>query len=371
MLKNVLIPTYLVLFLFNCKTSSISQSKKVIKNNYAWVDRIIDSTMQAENIPAISLGIVENGKLLYSKGFGTLNRDKKEFATENTIYQIGSDTKKMTGIIAKKLADEGKLQLRESIVKYLGDTIADSTKLKLEKITMEHLLTHKAGIPYRTLSNPRKDGDAMIEPYTLGDLLNDINAVQLQFEPGSDFGYSNFDYAIAGHICELVSEMSYAELIKKSISDAYSMSNTSLYLNERQKSLLATPYRKDNREISTSPWNTGKLAPAGGVYSNITDLSKLMIEQIKAYQSYNKSGSTSSPLYLTMDDTEKGGHYGFGLGKSVDEDGVRYGHGGDLDGYASAYIFSPEKSTGLILLTSSGGEWVGQIEKKIQKKLFK
>ncbi|MEO1513915.1 MAG: serine hydrolase domain-containing protein [Bacteroidota bacterium] len=370
MLRNLLSSLLLMLALVSCHPLQKVETVEPANHPFAWVENIIDSTMAKNNIPALSVGIVEKGRLIYAKGFGRLHRDREERANEQTIYQIGSDTKKMTAIIAKHLAEEGIINMEESIVPLLGDRIPDSTKTKLKAVTMAYLLTHKAGIPYRAPSNERVDGHAMTKEYSETDLLTDLNAIQLRFTPGSKFGYSNLDYAIAGYLCELASNRSYAQLIDKYISKPYAMSHTSLSLHSQQKSMLATPYRKDDRNTETQPWTMGKLAPAGGVYSNIADLSKLMIQQIKVYQDYSQRGDMSSPLFLTMDDKEKEGHYGLGLGKSVDADGVRYGHGGDLDGYASGYVFSPQKDRGLILLTSSGGKWFGKMEKTIQTKLF-
>lgn len=361
----------MIFVLLSCTTLREIKSVESSSDEYLWIDGVVDSTMIENNIPALSIGIVKTGELVYAKGFGVTDREKKDEVTENTIYQIGSDTKKMTSIIVKKLEDEGIIRMDESVALLLKEKISDSSAIKLENISMEHLLRHKAGVAYRAPSNKRIDGEPMVKEYSEADLLHDLNNLKLNSAPGDEFGYSNFGYAIAGYVCELATGMSYAKLVKEYISIPYSMNNTSVFLSEKQKALLATPYRKDDRKAETSPWKMGKLAPAGGVYSNIVDQSKLMIQQVRAYRNYKQSGNVSSSLFLTMDDREEGGHYGLGLGKTVDQDNVRYGHGGDLDGYASSYVFSPDKNMGLIILTSSGGKWLGKMEKAMQKKLFK
>ena len=120
------------------------------------------------------------------------------------------------------------------------------------------------------------------------------------------------------------------------------MPNTVIIPDSKQLTLIAWPYRKDNRNVKSAPWKMGKMTPAGGVYSNIKDLSNLLLAQMKAYQA-----------------------------KVVDTFGVRYGHGGELDGYASDYVFMPHQGLGIILLTSSGGRWFGELGKEIRVYIIK
>lgn len=143
------------------------------------------------------------------------------------------------------------------------------------------------------------------------------------------------------------------------------MNSTFIHPSPEEKLLLVTPYRKDDRSLESEPWNMGLLTAAGGIFSNVTDLSKLMIAQIQAYRNLNRAGKADDPLIVTENENVKGTHYGFGLWMTVNERGVEYEHGGDLDGYASTYLFSPKQQKGLIILTSSGGSWVGELESLI------
>lgn len=345
--------------------SEVSPKNKALVD---WVGRKIDSVRQKNKIPAISVGIIKDGKILFSGGFGLHNLKGTRKASEISIYQIASDTKKMTGIIANNLANEEKLKLDEPIIGYLGNSIEKEAQKRLGGITLRQLLTHKSGLPYRQPTMKRKDGEPLLIPYTEQDLLTDLNNVALKSEPGTKFGYSNFGYAVAGYICEKASGEKYGELVDRYISKAYQMPNTTISLTEEQSKNLATPYRKENRTMETKPFIMGKLAAAGGVYSTISDLTNLMLHQIDAYANYTLQRK-SNPLILHEKPYEREDGYGFGLGKKVFENGIQFGHGGDLDGFASAYLFSPEYKSGVILLTSSGGKWVGQMEKEIFHKL--
>ena len=348
------------------ETQNIKVSSNLEEKLVQWINHKVDSAVQRNDIPALSFAIIKNGSIIIKNGVGVLNRNTREPATENSIYQIASDTKKMTGIIAKNLDRENKLDLDKPIVHYLENLLNDKAKERLKNITLRYLLLHKSGLPYRQLTKTREGEEPMLIPYTEELLLNDLNAVELESEPGIKFSYSNFGYAVVGYICELVSRKTYANLIQQYVSKAYDMPNTSIILTDRQKKFLATPYYEHDRKKETSAFNMGELASAGGVYSTVSDLAKLMMLQIDAYANYGKQ---FNPLILHENLNEKKNGYGFGLGKKVFDSGIQYGHGGDLDGFGSAYVFSPEYKSGVILLTSSGGRWVGELEKELFAKL--
>jgi len=348
------------------KTTAVEKNE----SEDAWIRSKVDSAMKANNVPALSIGIIRNGKLSYVEGFGVTERGSTSKVSERTVYQIASDTKKFTGILANSLISEGKLDVQASIVTYLSDILTSGAKEKLKAVTVQHLLLHRSGLPYRAPGNKRVDGEPMLVPYTEQELIKDLNELEFEFEPGTDFGYSNFGYAVVGYILEKVSGQSYAALLKKYVADKYKLENTFVAPEEKQKPLIATPYRKDDRVRETSAFTMGKLTPAGGVYSNVEDLSKFMIAQMQAYRLFARKGNESDPLILTEIEGMAGSHYGYGLNKTVDKNTTRYGHGGDMDGFASGYVFYPQLNKGLILLTSSGGRWFGQLEGELRRKLF-
>ena len=89
---------------------------------------------------------------------------------------------------------------------------------------------------------------------------------------------------------------------------------------------------------------------------------------MKAYELFLKQ-NVDNPLILTNKNKTEKKEYDFGLSKKEFDGGTQYGHGGDLDGYGSFYLFSPEHKVGLILLTSSGGNWFWQLGDELFYKL--
>ncbi len=345
----------------------------IIKNendhSYDWIKLKIDSTLTENNIPALSIAIIEGGKVTLFKGFGTMERNGSTSVDKNSIYQIASQSKMFTGIIVNNLIKEGKLKLDDPITKYLSDVLNWESTERLKVVKLKSLLQHTAGIANDACSNYKRriDGEAWLEGYSEKELIKDLNEMELVYEPDTQWKYSNSGYAIVGYICEKVSGMDYDALLKKYVTEVYNLDNTSITLDSYQKSLLVTPYRKDDREVKTQASLMGKATPASAIYSNTSDLSKLIVEQIKAYRK-NKAENLYSPLVLTEQVAEMGRndlYYGYGLIMKSEENWTNYNHGGDADGFGCEYYFSPEKEIGVVFLTSSGGRWIGMLTNQI------
>ena len=135
----------------------------------------------------------------------------------------------------------------------------------------------------------------------------------------------------------------------------------------KDESLLVTPYNEDKRKLEAKYWKMGKLAPPSGLFSSVSDLTKLLHAQLEIYKT-NEKGNI---LFLTNDTRSAwsgtGISYGYGL---FDWGNGEFGHGGGMDGFGSEYWFHPEENVGFVLLTSSGGKWVPELSKKINKILI-
>jgi len=331
------------------------------------IELLIIQAMKQNDIPALSMCLIYDGEILASKGYGVKKRNFQEPVDERTIYQIASLSKTFTGIIANNLVHEQKLDTENSITDYLPATLPSKTVRKLENIRVIDVLRHRSGMPRDSRVIRREDGEPMINGYSEEDLLFELQKVRLKNKPGKKYRYSNLGYAVIGYILERASGLSYSELLRRYVTDKYELGNTTVQLSANNKSEIATPYRKEFRGMETKPWNTGKLVSASGIYSCIEDLSKLLLLQLNAYQ---EGQNSTNPLVLTQENHQiknSASSYGFGLFETKTSRGILYGHRGDMDGFASEYSFNPSRNTGVILLTSSGGDWLGLLSAKINK----
>ncbi len=121
------------------------------------------------------------------------------------------------------------------------------------------------------------------------------------------------------------------------------------------------PYRKTDRTRTTKVSLMGMGTPASGVYSDITDLLNLQKQHIHAYRAFIDHGAPNDLIMTERTVAGRGIRFGAHPLVVQTPSGRLYLHDGDMDGFASVYVFSSEHNVGLVLLTSSGGKWFGDL----------
>lgn len=333
------------------------------------IDQQVQQFMAKEDIPALAIGIIQNGRVVFTSAHGVLDRKNNQPINKKTLFQIGSHTKALTGMIAFELINEGKLNLSDRVIDHLPGVFPQTSINEFKSLTIEHLMVHRSGLPTYPKNVTRIDGDAMLVRYSEEMLLEALSTIELRFAPDEKWRYSNFNYAVLGYVLSKITNKSYDQLVKEYVTDKYQLADTLVNLSEHQiNTNLATPYRKDDRQVVTQPWDMGLLTPHGGAYSTIDDFAHLMELQLAAYSEYNHNGVKSSlvatQILYDVDYTQDGKKYpglsyGVGMFEATPEWGSStetvFYHGGDLDGFGSEYRFSPEHGVGVVMLTSSGG----------------
>lgn len=355
-MKRVFI-TNLILFLLPV----ILLSQESVEQTITEIDVLVKKYAEKNNVPSINVGFIIDENTYFINN-GVNSRKTGIETTENSIFQIASVGKLLTGIVINDLINKGELDANEPITNYLPEGYSKRVKNKLKKITIKDLLFHQSGFPRQSRIIKRKNDEPIIYNYTQTDFEKDFKKMKLK--SNGTFNYSNFGYAVLGYIAERITNSTFEELLEK-ISNEYNMKFTSIQCKD--KNLLVTPYNEDNRNIETKIWELGKLAPPSGIFSSVSDLSKLLSAQLKVYG----KNDTKDNLFLTVDTGEAwngtGISYGFGL---FDWGNGGFGHGGGMDGYGSEYWFNPTENVGFVILTSSGGKWVTELSKEISKILI-
>ena len=152
------------------------------------VDEFVKAEMQKRKIPGLSIAVVKDGQIAYTKGYGLSNVELNVPAKPETIYQSGSVGKQFTATLVMMLVEEGKMSLTDHISKYIPDAPGI-----WKDITIRHLLTHTSGI-----SNKLYDQIDMRKDYTEDELVKMIASIPLDFQPGEKWNYSNPGYVTLG-----------------------------------------------------------------------------------------------------------------------------------------------------------------------------
>ena len=339
-----------------------AQSSKTL--DLQQITQLVDDYVKVQNIPSVVVGILQGGELVEVISRGETRRGNGVEVHGNTLYQIGSLSKSFTAIMLNGLVEEGKLELDKSLAYYLSGDIPAEALEQYEAISLVDILHHRAALPNNGASvPPTPNGTAMKGGYGLEAMLKDLTELKLDQEKIGDFAYSNLGFAILGYVAEKVAGQSYEALLQQYVAKPLGMTATTSLQTKEVLAKMATPYMVGgDRTRETSAWEMGKAVAGGGIISNISDLSKLMMAEMEAYTHFRHNGTTNR-FVLTANTKMLNDfmNYGYGFFESkntFDSTVVQLGHGGDLDGFASQFEFYPDHDMGLIMLTASGfGGW--------------
>lgn len=245
-----------VLFLFS--QTSFSQSDKAKK-----IDEFITPFAKADQFYGVVLAS-ENGKVIYEKAFGLANADYKIPNQLNTRIGIASITKPMTKIILIRLVEGKKIVLEDKLSKYIPD-FPNS-----DKITVEMLARHRAGIPHRVMP-PEMESVAL----TSAEMVEKIKGAKLLFEPGAQSQYSSAGYTVLARVLEIASGKTYSQLLQEYVFTPAEMTDTldfdgELVMERRAQDYYPSP----NGLINVPLKNYSFLVGAGSVFSTARDVYK-------------------------------------------------------------------------------------------------
>lgn len=228
------------------------------------------SKWNKKNTPGGSIGVIKDGRLIFSKGYGMANLDYNIPNGPKTVFKIASTSKQFTAASIIILAQQGKLSLQDKLSTYFPKfpSYADN-------ITIQHLLNHTSGIrDYIILA--RLSGLGPNDYYTdktVGKLL--MSQQELNFNPGEEFVYSNSGYWLLSQIVKKVSGEPLAVFAKKNIFDPLEMKNSRFHDNfiEVVKN-RATGYRSNRKGGFYEYMTTLNMVGDGGLITTINDLAK-------------------------------------------------------------------------------------------------
>lgn len=317
----------------------------------AEIEKAIDTRRKELGIPGLSLVIVKNDQIIYLKGIGEKDIEKKLPVTPDTRFAIGSASKAFTGMLAVMAADDGKLSLDDSPKKFLPYfTLRDQEAAA--KITIRDLLSHRSGLNRTDL--------AMVTG-----LLNREELIRVagQAKPtaklGEKFQYQNIMYTAAGEAVAKAENSTWDKLIATRIFKPLGMNNSDTSAQAMQKArdfsfgYEYNPATKVTRRLPQRPIPAA--APAGAINSSARDMAqwlRLMLgdgtlngKRLVSEKNFNE---------LTHKQMNIAGSVNYGLGWFLREwSGHRVvEHGGNIDGFNSQVALMPDQKLGFALLTN-------------------
>lgn len=218
LIKFICILLSSIILLFN--TATIHAQSNSDDELFNKVDKYVIEEMKAMRIPGLSLGIVTQDKIFYLKGYGTSD-SKGSKVTPDTPFILGSITKTFTALAIRQLMNEGKIEEKALVIKYLP-WFKTIDKNNSDKITIYDLINHTSGFS----TSAGNEYVVKNTNYTLEQKIRDLAKIKLENPPGIVMQYSNINYGILGLIIEKVSGENYDKYIKNHIFAPLDMKNS-------------------------------------------------------------------------------------------------------------------------------------------------
>ncbi|WML54806.1 serine hydrolase domain-containing protein [Neobacillus sp. PS3-12] len=202
--------------------------------------------------------VVKDNKVLLNKGFGYADLEKKIPNNPQTVHYIGSITKVFISTSIMQLQEQGKLNINDPLSKYIPDFPNGN------QITLYHLLTHTSGIP---------EHSETAEKISHEDLMKKIEKKPLKFQPGTNWLYSDSNYAILAYILEKVTKVPLDTYVKKHVFDVAGMDHSGFGTTFNEEPFPSKGYKvKDGTMISPSLPDMSQLFGCGDVYTTAYDM---------------------------------------------------------------------------------------------------
>jgi len=326
------IPPAILLLLLSAPMAASAQTVDTISPSLrSQIDRIAAQVLEATGVPSASVAVVQRGKLVYTHayGFARLAADSSSAApaTPEMRYSIGSISKQFTATAILLLQEQGKLSVDDPVGKYIPGLTRGTD------VTIREILSHTSG--YQDYWPEDYVMTTMMHPETADQIIDTWGKKPLDFEPGTQWQYSNTNFVIAGRIVEVVSGEPYWNFLREHIFDPLGMKSV---WNSDMKKLTppdATPYyRHALGPLRVAPnEGLGWMFAAGELAMTPHDLA-LWDESLIA-QTVLKPESYREMFTEVKLKNGKGTHYGLGV-EVRDRDGHRsIEHGGEVSGFVS------------------------------------
>jgi CubicO group peptidase (beta-lactamase class C family) len=308
------------------------------------IDRVAAQVLEQTGVPSASVAVVQGGKLVYTHAYGQARLDPAVPATPEMRYSIGSISKQFTAAAILLLQEGGKLSLDDAVGKYVpGLTLGN-------EVTIRQILSHTSGYqdywPEDYVMTP------MLQPESAQQILDTWAKKPLDFEPGTQWQYSNTNYVIAGRIVEQITGHPLMDLLTERIFRPLGMK--SVWNSDETKLTQADAtayYRHALGPLRPAPKEgRGWMFAAGELAMTAHDLA--LWDQSLIAQTVLKPESYRQMFTEVKLKDGKGTHYGLGVDVR-DRDGHRsIEHGGEVSGFVSDNIVLVDDGVAVAVLTN-------------------
>jgi len=342
--------------------------------DYRQIDQRLQQLMMKPAMVGMAVGIVENGRITFLRGYGETLEGSGDPVTPETVFRWASVSKGVAGTMVAKLAEQGKLQLDAPVANYAPDLHLPAQAQY--RATVGDLLSHRLGLYRNAYDNKLEEGQ---DPSVLRESLGQLNLI---CPPGSCWSYQNVAFDASSEMVARLTGETYEQAVKQNLFNPIGMNTASVSMEGLQSSRSwARPHGAGGKPLPIVD-TYYKVPAAGGVNSNIKDMSLWMLAQMGEMPDVldNKLLDTIHAPYVVTPGERgrlrkflerlKTAWYGYGW-RSYDYAGHRIiGHRGGIAGYRSLILFDPQKKSGVVALWNSNTNQPGGVEFEVMDMIY-
>ena len=326
----------------------------------AKLDLEIERVFRRSDAPGLAVGVVQDGELIYAKGFGVVNLETGGEVTPRTLFHMASITKPFVATSIVQLLEQEKLSLDDRIVEHLPYFELEDGRY--DTLTIRQFLTHSSGMPdvddYRW-DEPEYDEGAL-ERY-----VRSLANRKLLFAPGEQFSYSNMAFEVLGDLVAKVSGQSFEDYVKEHILLPLDMNDSSILIRDVDPALLANghvPEKGGRVRVSEHYAYNRAHGPSSTLHSNVVDMSRWAIANMNRGELGGRRILDASSYGLLWAPAVKAGvsdgrprYIGLSWFLSDYEGYQTVSHGGRDIGYQTNLVMVPEARVAVIVLSNYSG----------------
>jgi D-alanyl-D-alanine carboxypeptidase len=325
------------------------------------LDERISSTLQKAGAPSVSVAVVQGGRVVYAKAFGTADLAAGRAASVQTRYAVGSISKQFTAAALLLMEEQGKLSLDDHVSQYFPDLT------RAGEVTIRQLLSHTSG--YEDYAPQDYIIPDWTRPTTPEAVVDHWAKKPLDFDPGTKWQYSNTNFVLAAQIFEKASGWPLVGFLREKIFAPLDMQSASDWPPGQPADATAYtryavgPPRPTQREAAGWYYGAGELAMTP------TDLAKWDIAFLgRKILSARSWDDLEREVKLANGDST---HYALGLGIGEINDMPVFEHGGEVSGFISSNTVFPTRQGAVVVLSNQDViNMVGPLSRQIATLVF-
>ena len=363
-----------VVLVLLCSLSLSAQTKPAARpaaDPLAGFDQFVAKVLKDWKVRGVGIGVINDGKVVFVKGFGVRDEAKNLPVTAKTVMPIGSITKSFTVAGVAALVDQGKVEWDKPVREYLPEfRLYDETATG--HVTPRDLVTHRTGLPRHDIMWYGN------ENWTRKDIVARLRYLEPSKDLRERFQYNNLMFMTAGYMTGVLAGSSWEDAVRGLIFQPLNMARTSFTIADMQKTDdYALGYQEGKqgveRIVKLIPFRPiDEAGPAGSINASAEDLTNYVLMLVnggkfgerQVLSAANVAEVTTPQMVMpTPVRWPEVGHTQYGMGWFITtyRGQKMVNHGGNIDGFSALAAFIPGKKIGVVALANMDGTAVPQI----------